>query len=114
MEKIIIYRAEDGEEFYSEAECLNWERKISSLPGTIHFLDITGEDYICKSAKDIEEAYQSCTYIRIDDKPDWKEDLDFMHAYWGFIVRDLRPGTYIYVDDRWERKEDDLQLDPCD
>lgn len=102
MEKIIIYRAFDGEKFDSEEECLDYENKIAHIPSSIHFKNIDGEDYVCSTPEEVESAYQGCSYIKIDNTPSWKEDIDFLYSYYGFCINEPTPGLYQY---NWESYE---------
>ena len=104
MVEYTVYVANDGEEFDSAQECLDWEYKISHLPASIHWYTEDGISLIPKSESDMLSMYNSdsFTHCVVDNIPSWPEDLEFMRSYWGFVMP-ARPGDF-YWDKRmgWE------------
>lgn len=96
MRTVTYYISDDGEEFDSMEACQAWEEKINKVPPSIHFLNENGIEYICKNLVDIENAYNECEFIRIDDTPTWEEDVKFAYDQWGYCIDHLTPGVYAY------------------
>lgn len=110
MKKVITWVAFDGEEFSSEEECVQYEERLDRALKTFIFYK-NGSPIPCNSLEELEAAYNLSEVIRINDYPYWKEDLDFIDAYWGWLIPDA-PGLYRYNEDDlvWEEiEESELQ-----
>lgn len=115
MKKIIIYRAFDGEDFYDEQTCAEYEQKYldygSEFAAAYDFylenwehLDIDKvniDEMLCN----LDFAFQTCKYVIVHFIPS-EEAQDFMYGEFGFRLPNKK-GTfkYDYETDRWEAAE---------
>lgn len=115
MKKIIIYRAFDGEDFYDEQTCAEYEQKYldygSEFAAAYDFylenwehLDIDKvniDEMLCN----LDFAFQTCKYVIVHFIPS-EEAQDFMYGEIGFRLPNKK-GTfkYDYETDRWEAVE---------
>jgi len=104
MEKIIIYRAFDGEDFYNEQECLDYEAKyegyIDEFCQCYSFYDKDNNEIIikrgdlCETLTNIEDAFDFCETIKINNHIS-DDAYNFFYEEFGWDVP-TEPGKYLY------------------
>lgn len=114
--KTIYISDVDGEEFTSAIECRNWEWKISHLPESIHWYDEEGKLIVPLTHNEVARNYGKIAVVEILDIEGWKEDVQFMWTYWGFLDRNMTPGLYKYKTQEdiydWYRSHPDEETCP--
>ena len=115
MKKIIIYRSFDGEDFYDEQTCEEYEQKYLEYGrefavaydfylGNWEHLDIDKvniDEMLCN----LDFAFQNCEYVRVHFIPSI-EAQDFMYGEFGFNLPEKK-GTFKYDHDTDEWVEVD-------
>lgn len=116
MRKQITYIADDGEEFYSEADCYAYEHRFDDANEAVIFLD---DEFNIIPFK-LDEVYEKFMYfvIRNEEKAaklfraihDWEHCFEMPREYHDgdLIVWDA--GNYMYVDLRAQRDELDRKI----
>lgn len=97
----IIYRADDGTEFYSEKECCEYEENWNRVPKSIRFYK-NGELLVYGVDGDMDDLYNECDEVEILPIDGWERDLKFMHEWHGFLDSIHEPGIYDYSDYSYE------------
>ena len=116
MKKIIIYRAFDDEDFYSEKECREYEANalacMHEIFDKVQFFDDFMGLMLAPEKDDInaylgafEAAYGEAPYMYIVERPS-KEALDFVYEYVGVSLPD-GVGLFKYDghSDKWKAAE---------
>lgn len=115
MKKIIIYRSFDGEDFYDEQTCVEYEQKYldygREFAAAYDFYLENGEHLeidkinIDEMLCNLEFAFQTCKYVIVNFIPS-AEARDFMYAEFGFNLPDKRGKfEYNYNFDEWKAVE---------
>jgi len=113
MKKIIIYRAFDGEDFYTEKDCCEYEADaltcVHEIFDKVQFFDAfmglmlaPEKDEVNAYLDAFEKAYDEAPYMYIVERPSDKA-LDFIDEYVGMSLPD-GVGLFKYNedDDEWE------------
>lgn len=96
MEICKIYISDDGEEFDSEEECLEYENKINSFDSVLLF---DSKKNLIKN-KISEIAYERAFYIYVLDTKRAKTFLEWIHSESGYAVPDyIRAGELYFYDE---------------
>ena len=104
MKVIITYVADDGMEFETARECVEWEWHISHFPRSFHFFDGEGNELLPTSSTQAEHyLFNLAEEMEILGTSTYKKDAEWMEEYWGLEVTGLEPGQYHYdhVSDQW-------------
>lgn len=113
MNKIIIYRAFDGEDFYSEEECIEYESRGLSLMhelfDKVQFYDEAMNQMLLPDKEDIEEymevfdrQYNNSKYVDIIEILS-DDALNFVEGYMDLYLPE-EVGRFVYDFDECEWK----------
>lgn len=98
MKKIIIYRSFDGEDFYTEKDCREYEADalacVHEIFDKVQFFDAfmglmlaPEEDDVNAYLDAFEAAYSEAPYMFIIERPS-ETALDFIYGYLGMSIPD--------------------------
>lgn len=116
MKKIIIYRAFDGEDFYTEKDCREYEADalacVHEIFDKVQFFDAfmglmlaPEKDEVNAYLDAFERAYDEASYMYIVERPSDKT-LDFIDDYVGLsLPNGVGLFKYDEDDDEWKAVE---------
>lgn len=91
-----IYISDDGEEFETEEECVEYE-KARDVKGAILMFD---SDRQILDDADSVKAFENAMYLYVIDVERAKKFFDFVEGDYGYVVPDevVKNGLYVYDD----------------
>ena len=116
MKKVIIYRSFDGEDFYTEEDCREYEADalacVHEIFDKVQFFDAfmglmlaPEEDDVNAYLDAFEAAYDKAPYMFIIERPS-ETALDFIYGYLGMSLPDgVGPFKYDTHTDEWKAAE---------
>lgn len=93
----VTYVADDGEEFYSEEECLEYEKRMNP-DGSLLLFD---GDFKLIKYTDPLAAFEKTEAIYVEDAEKAEKFLDWINDQTGYVIPEMikAPAVYIYDDD---------------
>lgn len=116
MKKVIIYRAFDGEDFYTEQGCREYEadalacmheifNKVQFFDAFMGLMLAPEEDDVNAYMDAFEAAYDEASYMFIIERPS-ETALDFIYGYLVMSLPDgVGPFKYDTDTDEWKAAE---------